>query len=140
MAKAVDDSASPKPTMVAAGQSSPASRCASPASSDAGDHDLRQAEPENLAPQAPQPRRLELEADDEQQEDDAELGDVQDFFAAGDQPRCRADGDAGGEVAEDGAETDALEQRRRDHRAAEQQQNFGIDLAGAATAMPSSLC
>ena len=32
MANAVDDSASPKPTMVAAGQSSPASSRASPAS------------------------------------------------------------------------------------------------------------
>ena len=51
----------------------------------------------------------------------------EDLFAAGDQPRCRADGDAGGEVAEDGAETDALEQRGRDHRAAEQQKDFGID-------------
>ncbi len=79
---------------------------------------------------APKPRRLQLEADDEQQEDDAELGDVQDFLAVGDQPRRRADGDAGGEIAENGAEADALEQRRRDHGAAEQQQHFGID-AGA---------
>ena len=93
----------------------------------AGDHDLRQAEPKDLAPQAPQARRLELEADDEQQEDDAKLRNVQDRFAVGDQPCRRADGDTCGEVAENRAETDALEQRGGDHGAAEQQQNFRID-------------
>ena len=76
MAKAVDDSASPKPTMVAAGQSSAGQQMRQPGKQHAGDQHLRSAEPENLAPQAPQPRRLDLEADDEQQEDDAEFGDM----------------------------------------------------------------
>ena len=52
---------------------------------------------------------------------------MQDLLAVGDQPCSRADGDAGGEIAEDGAKSDALEQRRRDDRAAEQQQDFGED-------------
>ena len=36
------------------------------------------AQAEDLAPQAPQPRRLHLEPDDEQEHHDAELGDMQD--------------------------------------------------------------
>ena len=42
---------------------------------DAGQH-LGEAEAEDLAPQRPQPRRLQLEADDEEQHHDAELGDA----------------------------------------------------------------
>ena len=53
MANAVDDSASPKPTMVAAGQSSPASSRASPASTTPVTTHLRQPEPEDRAPQRP---------------------------------------------------------------------------------------
>ena len=38
--------------------------------------DLEQAEAENVVPHPPQPRRIELEPDQEEQQDDAELGDV----------------------------------------------------------------
>ena len=47
-----------------------------------GDQHLRQAKAEDLPPQRPQPRRLQLQPDEEQQEDDAEFGDVQDCLAA----------------------------------------------------------
>ena len=112
---------------IAAGQSRPASRRASAGEQEPVTTTCARPSPKIVAPQRPQPRRLELQADDEQQEHDAEFGDLQDLLAAGDQPRRRADGDAGGEIAEHGAEPEALEQRRGDHRAAEQQQDFGID-------------
>ena len=82
---AVDDSTKPMPATKRPPGRKPAS------TPDAGqqraaDHDLRDAEPEDLAPQAPQPRRLHLEPDDEQEHHDAELGDVQDRLRIGEQP------------------------------------------------------
>ena len=44
----------------------------------AADHHLRDAEAEDVAAQRPQPRRLQLQPDDEQEHDDAELGDAED--------------------------------------------------------------
>ena len=69
----------------------------------------------------PQPRRLEFETDDEQQEDDAQFGDVQDVVGIGDHLQRRADDDAGEQVTEHGAEAELLEDRRGNHRAAEQE-------------------
>ena len=77
--------------------------------------DLHCAEPEDLAPQAPQPRRLHFEADDEEEHHDAEFGDVQDCLrVVKDGEAERADDEAGGEIAEDGAEAHPPEDRHRD--------------------------
>ena len=55
------------------------------------DH-LRGAQPENLVPQAPQPRRLHFQADDEQEHHDAEFGHVQDGLRIGEEAEAeRAD-------------------------------------------------
>ncbi len=63
---------------------------------------LRRAEPEDVAAHRDQPRQLELEPDDEEQEHDAELGDAADGLGLADERQAgRADDDAGGEVAED---------------------------------------
>ena len=130
MAKAVEDSASPKPTIVAAGQSKPGQQVRQPGEQDAGDHDLRQPEPENLRAAGLHSREGLISSPMmNSRKTMPSSATCRICFAAGDQPRRRADGDAGGEIAEDGAEPDALEQRRGDHRAAEQQQDFGIDRA-----------
>ena len=95
----------------------------------AAGRDLRDAEPENIPPQAPQPRRLHLEPDHEQEHHDAELGDMQDRLRIGEQPQSeRADGEAGGEIAEHGAEAGALEQRNRDHGRAQERDH--VDQIG----------
>ncbi len=77
--------------------------------------------PENIPPQAPQPRRLHLQPDHEQEHHHAELGDVQNGLRVGEQPQPeRADDEAGGEIAEHGTEAGALEQRNRDHGGAQE--------------------
>ena len=92
----------------------------------AADHDLRDAEAEDLAPQAPQPRRLHLEPDDEQEHHHAEFGDVQDGLRVGEQPQPeRADHEAGGQVAQHRAEPEPLEERHRDD--ARRQQGHHLD-------------
>jgi hypothetical protein len=89
------------------------------------DGNLRYAEPENFLSQAPEPRRLHLEADDEEKHHDAKLGDMQDCLRIGKQPQAeRADHDAGGEIAEHGAEPDALENRHRDDAGREQRDHL----------------
>ena len=90
------------------------------------DADLQRAEPENLAPQAPQPRRLHLEADDEEEHHDAEFGDVQDRLGVvKDGEPERADDQAGGEIAQDRAEPEPPEDRHRDD--ARRQQRHHLD-------------
>ena len=59
------------------------------ASAARADADLQRAEPEDLAPQAPQPRRLHLQPDDEEEHHDAEFGDVQDGLRVGEDCRGR---------------------------------------------------
>ena len=70
-----------------------------------------------------QARQLELEPDDEEEEHDAELGDAAHRLGLADERQAgRADDDAGGEVAEHGAQAEAPEQRHGDHgRGAEHQ-------------------
>ena len=75
--------------------------------------------------QAPEPARLHLEPDDEEQEDDAELSHVQDLLAVRDAMEDRPDDDARRQISEHRAEPQLLEDRRRDDRAAEQQDRFG---------------
>ena len=91
----------------------------------AANDDLRDTEAENLAAQAPQPRRLHLEPDDEQEHHHAELGDMQDRLRAGEELEPeRADHQAGGQVAKHRAEPGPLEQRHRDHRRAQQRDDM----------------
>ena len=81
----------------------------------AHDH-LQRAEPEDLPPQRPEARRLHLEPDHEQEQHDAELGDVEDRLGLREDAEPeRSDHDAGGEITEHGAEAKALEQGRADH-------------------------
>ena len=72
---------------------------------DRGDRHLQPAGTEYRAAHPPQARGLELESDQEEHHDDAELGDVHDVFAfLPDQAEAeRADHHARGEIAEDGA-------------------------------------
>ena len=75
---------------------------------EAGDQYLREAEAENVVAQRPQPRRFQFQPDDEQEKDDAEFGNAQDLLALRDHAPERADRQAGGEIAENGAESDAF--------------------------------
>jgi hypothetical protein len=76
---AVEDIAQASPATSAACHESPSSH-AQPESDDAGDSHLRAAQAENRTAQRPQPRRVELEADQEEEQHHAELGDVQGGF------------------------------------------------------------
>ena len=60
-------------------------------------------------------RRLKLETDDEQQQHDAEFGEMGDGLDIADQPECvRTDQDACGEIGEYGTQPQQPEQRHRD--------------------------
>ena len=48
--------------------------------------DLGEAEPKNVLAQPPQPARLELQPDDEQQQGDADVGDAEQLLGILDQP------------------------------------------------------
>lgn len=96
-----------------------------------GDRDLQQAQPEDRAAQRPQPARLELQPDEEQQHHDTELGHLLHEREVGDQPQAgRSDRDAGDQVAEHRAEPEPLEQRHHDHRGGQVDQR-GQQEAGA---------
>ena len=85
--------------------------------------------PEDFAPQAPQPRGLHLQPDDEQEHHDAKFGDVQDGLGFGENAQAeRADDKAGGEIAEDRAEAQPLEDRHR-HDAGRQQRHHLNQIA-----------
>ena len=85
---------------------------------------LRAAKPENVAPHLPQARGLQLQADDEQQEHDAQFRKTEDLFAVADLVQEWADDDAGRQIAKDGAEPELLEDRRCDDSATEQKQSL----------------
>ena len=53
-----------------------------------------------------------------------EFGETEDLFALGDLLQQRADDHAGGEIAENRAKPQFLEDGRRDHSAAKQQQGL----------------
>ncbi len=87
----------------------------------AADGNLRGAEAEYVTAQPPKARRLHFEADDEEEHDDAEFGDVEDRTRIGEELQAPgADGEAGGEIAEDRSEPQPLEDRHRDDARAEQ--------------------
>ncbi len=81
----------------------------------AGQH-LHEPQPEDVAPQRPQLRRLHFEADDEEEHHDAKFGHVQNGHGIRDQADTeRPDDEPRRQVAEDGAEPELAEQRHRHH-------------------------
>ena len=81
------------------------------------DDHLRQAEPENLAPQSPQTRGLHFQPDDEKEHDHAELGDLQNRLGMREHTQAEgADGHAASEISQHRTQSQTLEQWRRDHR------------------------
>jgi hypothetical protein len=99
-------------------------RSAEQASGDAGD--LGAAPAEDGPAQRPQAVRFELEADQEQQQHHAELGEVQGVFDIGDELQAvGADQDAGRQVAEHGAHAEAFRERHRDHGGGEVDEGVG---------------
>ena len=102
-----------------------------PGEREAGDGDLGEAEPENVALQPPQPRRMELEPDQEEQQHDAEIGDVEHLFRCVDEAEpLRPDQGAGDEIAEHRAEPEFAEQHDERHRRAEHDDAVAKDEGG----------
>jgi hypothetical protein len=126
MPNAVDESARPNPMMMAAAQVSPDTANTTAVIATRRNHDLRQPEPENVAPHLPEPRWLEFQPDDEQQQHHAEFGKMQDLLSIGDDPQHGADHDAGRKIAQNGPEPDFLEQRCRDNCTAQKNEAFGV--------------
>ena len=84
------------------------------------DRDLQAAGAEYRVAHHPEPRRLQLEPDHEQQQHDAEFGEAQDVLDVLEEPQPPGpDHDAGGEVPEHRAEFEASEQRHGDDRGGE---------------------
>jgi hypothetical protein len=82
---------------------------------------LRGAEAEDLFAQRPQLRRAHFQADNEEEHHDAKFGDVKDVLRVFEQSDAeRADCKAGREVAQHRTQSQSPEQRRRNHRRAEQ--------------------
>ena len=119
IAMAVDDSASARPATIAACNGKPSAR---PPGGErrAGQSELQCAAAEHRRAHRPEALRLELEPDDEQHQHDAELGKMQDRLDVLDEPQSpRTDRHAGEEIAEDGAQAQALRERHAQHRRGE---------------------
>ena len=136
IAMAVDDSASARPATIAACNGSPSAR--PPTASAAPDkRELQRAAAEHRRAHRPKALRLELEADHEQHQHDAELGEMQDRLDVLDEPQSPGpDRDAGEEVPEDGAQTQPLRERHAQHRRGEIDQR--VLHHGAAPSPPSA--
>ena len=85
-----------------------------------------------------QRRGLQFQSDDEKQEDDAKFGDAQNVFGSADEMHDRPDHHAGGEIAENGAQTQLLENGRCHHRAPQQNQSFLEQTVGVRHGIPTS--
>ena len=82
-------------------------------------HDLGEAESENVPAQSPQPARVELEPYDEQEQGDADFGDARQVLGIVEQAeQMRADDRPADEIAERRAEPELAEQSDRDQRRA----------------------
>jgi hypothetical protein len=89
-----------------------------------GERDLRATEAEHQAAHAPEPRGLELEAHEKQQQRDTEFREAERFFGVGDDSEPpRAEHHARSEITQDRAELEALEERHEQDCA--QQENGG---------------
>ena len=87
--------------------------------------ELDRAAAEEGAAHAGEPARLELEADHEEHQHDAELGEVLRGGNVADEVQPpRADQSAGREVAEDRADAEARGERHADHRGREENERF----------------
>jgi hypothetical protein len=81
---------------------------------------LEVAPAEDRLAQRPEALRFQLKADEKEHEDDAELGELQYLFRAGDELQApRADEDAGTEIADDRAEAEEAGDRHGQHRRAQ---------------------
>jgi hypothetical protein len=81
-----------------------------------GEHDLDCAQAEDRAPHRPHALRVELQAEQEQQQHDAEFGELQHRVRIRDQPQApRPDRHTRDEVAEHRAQSEPLEQWNGDH-------------------------
>jgi len=90
-----------------------------------GHHHLCGAQPEHHAPHGPEARGPQLYADDEQQEDDTELGDIPDFIDPVDNAQSPGtDKGAGGQVPQHRTELQPLKDRNRNDRRRQQYQNI----------------
>ena len=82
-----------------------------------GEQHLGAAQAEHRTAQRPQARRLQLQADDEQQQHHAQFGKVQGGFDLADEAEhARTDQDAGNQIAQHRAQAQAFEQRHGDDR------------------------
>jgi hypothetical protein len=91
--------------------------------------DLQRPEPEQRSPQLPQAARLHLQADQEQQQHDAEFGEVAHVVHLGGDEgprRMRPDDDAGDQQAENRTQTEVPEDGDGD-RGNDEQQYRGIN-------------
>ena len=81
------------------------------------DHDLRQPDPEDRSPQPPQPRRVQFEPYDEQQQDDADLGEPDELVGI---PResehLRPDDRTRDEITQRRTQPEAPEQQHEEER------------------------
>ncbi|MNV89959.1 hypothetical protein D3C71_1842950 [compost metagenome] len=90
---------------------------------------MRSTHAEHRLAHQPQAFWRQLQADDEQQQDHAQLGNVRDAFGIADQPqRLRADGHASEQVADHCAELQALGQWNGDD-GGEQEDHRGLQKA-----------
>ena len=121
----VDERLRPKPATSAAATGRPASR-PSPASTSVVMTTCAAPRHEDHPAQREQPAGLQLEADDEEQDDHAELGEVQDALHVGHEPEAEGpDEHAAGEVGQHRAQPEAPEQRHGDHRRRQEQRDLG---------------
>ena len=101
-----------------------------------GDNDLESSEADDVAAEGAEDGRLDLQADEEEHHDDAELGEVEDLVGGPrDVEELGSDEDAGGEVAEDGAESEPLGEGDADGGGSEV--DDGVEEDGVAHAAPS---
>jgi hypothetical protein len=99
------------------------------------DNDLQRSQAEQRASQIPQPARLHFQADQEQQQDDAEFGEVAHVVHLGGDEgsrRMRPDDDAGDQQTENRTQTEVPEDDDGDRGNDEQQyrrinEGFGVD-------------
>ena len=123
-AKAVEDRDRASPATTAASSGSPNTK-ARPASTRAVKRDLPAAEPKYRPAHGPEAARLQLETDDEEQEDDAELGEMKDLPLVVHQvQRPGADDQACQHVAEDRAHSGPAGKRDDNHGRGEKDGNL----------------
>lgn len=92
---------------------------------------MREPHAEDRASQHPQPRRLQFEADQKQQQHHAELGEVQDVFDTGnDSEAPRTDDRARNQIAQHRSKTELIEQGDRDYRRAKKYRRFFNEAHG----------